>query len=97
MLSYEVTMELDDPSLAPTLERYLIEQHLADVFATGCFADAHFERGEKVWRTRYTVASQKDLDRYVAEHAPAMRSDFARHFPTGVRLTRAVWEELARG
>lgn len=96
MLSYEVTMELDELSLAPALERYMIDRHLADVFATGCFADAHFERGETLWRTRYTVASQEDLDRYIAEHAPATRADFAEHFPTGVRLTRAVWRELAR-
>jgi hypothetical protein len=96
MLSYEVTISIDDPSLAPALERYMVDTHLADVFATGCFVDAHFERSETAWRTRYTVASQEDLDRYVAEHAPRMRDDFAAHFPTGLRVTRAVWTELAR-
>ena len=96
MLSYEVTIQLDDAALAAELERYMIDKHLADVFATGCFVDARFERGENVWRTRYTVASQEDLDRYVAEHAPRMRGDFAEHFPTGLRVTRAVWTELKR-
>jgi len=94
MLSYEVTISLDDPSLASALERYMIDTHLADVFATGCFVDAHFERSDTAWRTRYTVASQEDFDRYVAEHAPRMREDFAAHFPTGLRLARAVWTEL---
>jgi hypothetical protein len=93
MLSYEVTIQLDDASLADALERYMRETHLADVFATRCFIDAHFERGE-VYRTRYTVESQADLDRYLDEHAPRMRADFIAHFPTGLRVTRAVWSEL---
>jgi hypothetical protein len=96
MLSYEVSIALDDPTLAPALERYMIDTHLADVFATGCFVDAHFERAADGYRTRYSVASQEDLDRYVAEHATEMREDFAVHFPTGLRVTRAVWTELAR-
>ena len=94
MLSYEVSISLDDASLAPALERYMIDTHLADVFATGCFVDAHFERAADGYRTRYSVASQEDLDRYVAKHAPRMREDFAAHFPTGLRVTRAVWTEL---
>jgi hypothetical protein len=94
MLSYEVTIHLDDPSLADALERYMREKHLAEVFATGCFLDAHFERAE-TYRTRYTVASQEELDRYIAEHAPRMRDDFAAHFPSGLHVTRAVWRNLA--
>jgi hypothetical protein len=94
MLSYEVTMHLDDPSLADALEAYMRDKHLADVFATGCFVDAHFERGD-AYRSRYTVASQQDLDRYLAEHAPRLRADFAVHFPAGVRFSRAVWSDLA--
>jgi len=41
------------------------------------------------------VASQEDLDRYIAEHAPRLRADFHEHFPAGVRLSRAVWSEQA--
>ena len=96
MLSYEVTIALDDSSLAPELERYMSEKHLGEVFATGCFVEAHFERAERVYRNRYSVASQNDLDRYLAEHAARLRDDFAAHFPKGLRITRAVWMELAR-
>lgn len=95
MLSYEVTIELEEPSLAGALERYMCDKHLAEVFSTGCFLDAHFERAE-VYRTRYSVASQEDLDRYIAQHAPRMRADFQEHFPAGLRVTRRVWSELAR-
>lgn len=91
MLSYEVTIELEDASRAGAIETY-IPQHVAEVFATGCFLDAHFERSAPgVYRSRYSVASQEDLDHYLAEHAPRLRADFLAHVPEGVRLTRAVW------
>lgn len=95
MISYEVTIRLDDPALAAALETYMVGKHVPEVFATGCFLDAHFERSAPdTYRSRYTVASQEVLDRYVAEHAPRLREDFARHFPKGVTLTRGVWAAL---
>ena len=94
MLSYEVTIQLDDVSLASALEEYM-RAHVPEVFATRCFVDAHFEKSAPdVYRTRYSVASQDDLDRYVAEHAPRLRADFVEHFPNGVRVTRSVWTAL---
>ena len=96
MLSYEVTLQLEDRSLAGALETYMGDRHVAEVFATGCFLDAHFEQSAPdVYRSRYSVASQEDLDRYLAEHAPRLRADFLEHFPAGVRVTRAVWSEKA--
>jgi len=95
MLSYEVTMQLENPELAQSLETYMCDKHLAEVFASGCFLDARFERSAPdVYRTRYTVASQAELDRYVAEYAPQMRADFLAHFPSGLRISRAVWEGI---
>ena len=95
MLSYEVTIHLDDLSLAPTLERYMTGRHIAEVVATGCFVDGRFERSEPgVYRSRYTVRSQEDLDRYLAEHASRLRADFLEHFPSGLKVTRAVWNEV---
>lgn len=94
MLSYEVTIQLDDVSLAEALEAYMREGHVAAVLATGCFVDAHFEQSAAdVYRTRYSVASRQDLDRYLSDHAPRLRADFQEHFPAGLRVTRAVWTE----
>lgn len=96
MLSYEVTIQLERSELADAFESYMRDKHVGEVFATGCFLDAHFEESAPgIYRSRYSVASQEDLDRYLAEHAPRMRADFAEHFPEGVRLTRAVWNQLA--
>jgi Domain of unknown function (DUF4286) len=95
MLSYEVTIQLDDPSLANALESYMRGGHLAAVLATGCFLDGRFEQSAPdVYRTRYSVASQQDLDRYVEEHAPRLRADFQEHFPSGLKVTRAIWSEM---
>ena len=95
MISYEVTIRLDDPALGPALEAYMHDKHLAEVFATGCFLDARFEKSAPdTYRSRYTVASQAELDRYVAEHAPRLRTDFLAHFPTGLTITRDVWTLL---
>jgi hypothetical protein len=92
MLSYEVTIHVEDPSLTDALERYMVEKHIGEVFATGCFRDAHFEQSAPdVYRSRYTVATQEELDRYLNEHAARLRADFLQHFPGGMRITRSVW------
>lgn len=96
MLSYDVTLHLEDTSLAGALESYMSGRHIGEVFATGCFVDAHFEQSAPdVYRSRYSATSQDELDRYLAEHAPRLRADFLEHFPAGVRVTRAVWSEKA--
>lgn len=95
MLSYEVTIQLDDPSLGPALERYMTGRHIAEVVAAGRFRDGRLERGEAgTYRSRYTVETRADLDRYLEEHAPRLRADFQQHFPDGLRLSRAVWEQV---
>ena len=97
MLSYEVTLHLEDASLADALEAYMQDKHVAAVFATGCFVEARFEQSEpSVYRSRYAVASQEELDRYLADFAPGLRADFLEHFPSGVRITRAVWTERVK-
>jgi hypothetical protein len=98
MLSYEVTIQLDDAALANALESYMRGGHVTAVLATDCFLDAHFEQSAPgLYRTRYSAASQQDLDRYVSEHAPSLRADFQEHFPSGLRITRTVWSELFPG
>ncbi|RQM20351.1 hypothetical protein B5M09_010642 [Aphanomyces astaci] len=63
---------------------------------TGCFIKAEFEQCEPpVLRSRYLLASPRDLDRYVAEHAEAMRSDFQVHFPNGIIVCeRSTWRTV---
>jgi hypothetical protein len=74
----------------------MITKHLADVLSTGCFVEAVLERASPgKYRARYVAESEKDLDRYLRDHTASKRGDFAKHFPTGVELSRDVWTKLA--
>ena len=94
MITYEVTATVD-ASLIDAYERYMRDHHLPDVLATGCFEAASFSRSEAGrYRIRYEVRDRATLDRYVAEHAPRLRADVEKHFPSGVTLGREVWDVL---
>ena len=94
MIAYEVTCEVA-PSLASAYERYMREQHIPEVFATGCFHYTVFSRSAPGrYRTSYLARTQADLDRYLQHHTEALRADFAAHFPEGVSLSREVWVTL---
>jgi len=88
---YEVTAT-PSPELRDAYERYMRETHIRDVLATGCFVAARFSTAASgQCRTSYIASQQEDLDRYFEQHAQRLRDDFASHFPTGVALTRDVW------
>ncbi len=96
MLIYEVTADVQQ-DLADEYERYMIERHIPDVIASGCFGGASIVKtGSSRYRIAYWVADDATLKRYLDEHAPALRSDFARRFPRGVELSREVWHTLHR-
>lgn len=96
MIIYEVTVDID-ASRAEALHRYLAERHLPDMLGTGCFTGIGLEQESATrFRSRYECAAQADLDRYLAEHAAAMRADFVAHFPDGAAVARAVWRQVAR-
>lgn len=93
-LVYEVTavVELE---MAEGWERYMRERHIPDVLATGCFTRASLARATGGrYLIRYQLDSRADLDRYLAQAAPALRAEFAARYPGGVALTRETWELL---
>jgi 3-hydroxyisobutyrate dehydrogenase len=93
---YEVTARVDD-ALAYDYERFMIETHLPDVVRTGCFLHARLDQGgEGQYRAAYHAASQAEVDRYLADFAPALRDEMAARFPTGLTLSRRIWVERAR-
>lgn len=96
MIAYEVTVDVDE-ALAERYVAYMKSRHIPAILATGCFAVAELDRSRETrFRQRYIAASLADLERYLEDHAPALRADFAKEFPTGVSLTREIWEEYAR-
>ena len=96
MVTYEVNA-LVEPQLQDTYERFMRDQHIPDVYRTGCFQGVVFERGRPgQYRVRYQAATQADVDRYLREHTARLRADFTAHFPTGIQLSREIWTELQR-
>lgn len=93
MLIYEVTLQVE-PGLAPSVERYMRDHHIPRVIETGCFRRVRFAQASPArFRTSYEAAAQADLDRYLSEHAPRLRTEFQTDFPSGITLTREVWAE----
>lgn len=93
MVSYEVTA-IVRADLVEEYESYML-RHIAEVLATGKFAAASFARASGGrYRARYEAADQQSLDRYLADDTARLRADFSMHFPTGVELSREVWETI---
>lgn len=95
MTTYEVTLDVH-ASLIQDLDDYMIDEHIPDVLATGCFAAATYNRDGVRRRTVYEADDRGSLDRYIAEHAKGLRDHFAERFPSGVSVTREIWDAVVR-
>ena len=95
MIRYEVTLDVE-PARAAEVAEYMRDVHIPEIFVTGCFRTIRLERGSAArLRTTYLAARSDDLDHYLRVHAPALRLAFQARFPTGVRVTRESWTEIA--
>jgi len=91
MIMYEVTA-IVDARVAEAYERYLRQEHIPDVLASGCFRSADLSSATPDrYRMRYEALTEEDLERYLASHAPGLRRHAGSRFPEGVALSREVW------
>jgi hypothetical protein len=94
MIAYEITATVSD-SLTAAYEAYMIDRHIPDVLATGCFTGASIARGEPgSYRIAYIARDRATFDSYIAKHAAGLRDHFNSQFPEGITLSRSVWETL---
>ena len=90
MIIYEITATVNS-QFALDFEKYMCEQHIPDLLATGYFLGAEmamFSQGR--YRIRYQASDKKSLDIYLNTQAEKLREDFLKHFPKGVELSREV-------
>ena len=94
MIIYEITAVVE-PKLVEKYEQYMREQHIPDVLETGYFTGGAFTCStENRYRIRYESFNKEALDKYLTNEAERLRADFLNHFPTGIELSREVWEVL---
>lgn len=94
MFIYEVTATVDE-KIAGAYEKYMTEQHIPDVLATGCFTAAFFAKNGNKYRMGYHCDSNENFDAYLANDAERIRADVAKHFPTGIEFSRQNLEIIA--
>ncbi|MEM9053611.1 MAG: DUF4286 family protein [Bacteroidota bacterium] len=85
MIIYNVTVNVDYGSNDDWL-KWMKEQHIPDVLATGLFFDAKLskihaeEQGGKSYSIQYLAKSMEDYERYQKEHAPRLQADHEKNF-----------------
>ena len=94
MVIYEVAA-IVEADQAFGFEAFLTEGHIADVLSTAYFSGAAIERCGDCYRIRYSAVDRARIDEYLEKSAPSLRADFLRHFPSGVKLSREIWEVQA--
>jgi hypothetical protein len=94
MILYEVSVEVQ-VELSAVFEEYMRQKHIPEIWATGCFQTIRFDKAsDGLFRTSYQAKTQADYERYLSEHATAMRADFMQHFPTGCVPSRQVYTDV---
>jgi hypothetical protein len=93
-LLYTVAVTFADEALAEAWLRWLREGHVADVMAGGAIAAeiVHMDGGPHAYEVRYRFPTREVFARYEVEHAPRLRAEGLRLFPTekGVTYRRTV-------
>lgn len=94
MKVYQIEIEIEE-RLAEKFEQYMIERHIPDLMRIGLFKGHLFaKKGPTSYQVQY-IAEEKDLELYFKEYAPRLREDFSFHFPTGVRVSRYIFQILS--
>jgi hypothetical protein len=94
MIIYEITAIVEQ-HLIDDYEKYMREQHIPDLLATGYFAAAFLTTAESGrYRVQYHARDRNALDSYLSKEAERLREDFLTHFPEGITVTRENWEIL---
>ena len=76
---------------------YMRDSHIQDVLDTGCFTSATLmadpdrdTETRRAFRAQYHAPSQAALDRYLSDHAPALKKDHTDRFAGSVDAHRDI-------
>ncbi len=100
MIIYNVTLKVEN-DIADEWVRWMKEEHIPDLFSTGLFADCQLcrlleqDEAEGVtFSAQYRMNDLETYDRYISEHAQAMRDKAFARFGGKFIAFRSVMEVL---
>ncbi|MBI1183607.1 DUF4286 family protein [bacterium] len=100
MVIYSVTVTVDE-AIKEDWVRYMKEQHIPEVIATGCFTGYRFtrvigtsEEKENSFNVQYFLDSMKEMHRYQVHFAPALQKDHSQKYGDKALAFRTLLEEI---
>jgi pyrroloquinoline quinone (PQQ) biosynthesis protein C len=99
MIIYNVTVNIDNSVHEEWLE-WMKSKHIPDVVGTGCFTEGNIfrilvnEESGISYSVQYSAASMDDVNRYLKEHAEALRNDALRLYKDKFVAFRTLLERI---
>ncbi|MFM2017071.1 MAG: hypothetical protein RL007_727 [Bacteroidota bacterium] len=99
MIIYNVTVNIDNSVHEEWLE-WMKSKHIPDVVGTGCFTEGNIfrilvnEESGISYSVQYSAASMDDVNRYLKEHAEALRNDALRLYSDKFVAFRTLLERI---
>lgn len=99
MIIYNVTVNIDNSVHDEWLE-WMKSKHIPDVVGTGCFTEGKIfrilvnEESGISYSVQYSAASMDDVNRYLKEHAEALRNDALRLYKDKFVAFRTLLERI---
>ncbi len=99
MIIYNVTVNIDNSVHDEWLE-WMKSKHIPDVVGTGCFTEGKIfrilvnEESGISYSVQYSAESMDDVNRYLKEHAEALRNDALRLYKDKFVAFRTLLERI---
>jgi hypothetical protein len=100
MIYYNVSIHIE-PAIEQAWLQWMLEIHIPQVMATGCFTDYVFTRllepvqeGTLTYIAQYLVEDESHLQQYYDEYAPALRQDSSNRFGDNFVIFRSVTKSV---
>lgn len=99
MIIYNVTVNIDNSVHEEWLE-WMKSKHIPDVVGTGCFTEGKIfrilvnEESGISYSVQYSATSMDDVNRYLKEHAEALRNDALRLYRDKFVAFRTLLERI---
>ena len=100
MILYNVTSKVDW-SIHEEWVQWMLKEHFPEMLETGCFTNARLfrlletdEQDGPTYAAQYFAGNKGDYDRYIKEHAPAVRKKYSNKWGDRVASFRTLMQVI---